>query len=156
MHKARVIRKDKGTESSNRDRRRDYRSYKHRDDSPGTRRGHLQRYERPRYEARSRRYIVKVANLDYTVSGDKLKELFSEVGEIDMAWIDYDHTDRSKGTGGCIFKSVEDAKVAVSRYNGYDFDGRNIEVHGEYQERSYPPVRPPNRYRGDNYVKAPW
>lgn len=70
-----------------------------------------------------------VGNLDYAVTADHLRELFGEVGEItDAVVISDKFSGRSKGFGFVEFAKAEDAKKAVEKFNGKEFQGRNIVV----------------------------
>merc|ERR1719453_2636087 len=48
-------------------------------------------------------YGIRVEGLDFGVSAEDLLELFTTVGGCEKAWVDYDSTDRSEGTGGASF-----------------------------------------------------
>ncbi|CBZ51239.1 hypothetical protein NCLIV_043070 [Neospora caninum Liverpool] len=67
--------------------------------------------------------VVRVSNLDYSVLEEDLKELFAAVGEVVKVWLEYDRTDRSKGTGGCIFRHLSDAKRAIELFEGRRIEG---------------------------------
>ncbi|KAK2195297.1 bifunctional Nucleotide-binding alpha-beta plait domain superfamily/RNA recognition motif domain/RNA-binding domain superfamily [Babesia duncani] len=82
-----------------------------------------QRNEKPH-----RVYIVKISNLEHTVTKEQLNEMFSSVGEVVKTWIDYDHIDRSKGTGGCIFRFADDAQKAVLKYNNTKVGDKQLEL----------------------------
>lgn len=53
-------------------------------------------------------------NLDHTIMAEDLRELFSEF-DLSKAWIDYDSTDRSDGSGGVIFRTAHDAEQACEQ-----------------------------------------
>ncbi|KAK1937421.1 hypothetical protein X943_001726 [Babesia divergens] len=155
-----VMRRDRAIRK-NVDGNRPYRTS--RDDSRGSRSGRFDRgnryassnsWQRPqhRHPPRAPTFIVKVSNLDHKVSKDDLMKLFASVGEVEKVWIDYDHIDRSMGTGGCIFKSEDDAKRAISEHDGSELSGRIIQLSGEYQVTRHHYNR---RHNGIG-VKAPW
>ncbi|KAI3975131.1 hypothetical protein MKX01_038459 [Papaver californicum] len=83
-----------------------------------------------------------VSNLDYGVSNEDIKELFSEVGEIQRYSVNYDRSGRSKGTAEVVFVRRSDAAAAVKRYNNVQLDGKpmKIEIVGA---NIAPPVFPP-------------
>ncbi|MEK7111812.1 MAG: RNA-binding protein [Patescibacteria group bacterium] len=70
-----------------------------------------------------------VGNLDYTVTGDDLKELFSQAGTVTDAVVISDKmSGRSRGFGFVEMSSEEEAKAAVEKLNGADLKGRKINV----------------------------
>ena len=70
-----------------------------------------------------------VGNLDYTVTSEELKKIFSEFGNvIDAVVITDRETRRSRGFGFVEFGSEEEAKKAISEMNGKPVNGRNINV----------------------------
>ncbi|XP_042456225.1 THO complex subunit 4A-like [Zingiber officinale] len=73
-----------------------------------------------------------ISNLEYGVSNEDIKELFSEVGDIKRYSINYDRSGRSKGTAEVVFAKRTDALAAVKRYNNVLLDGKpmNIEIIG--------------------------
>ncbi len=72
---------------------------------------------------------VYVGNLPWSVDGNKLKEMFSEFGEISEATVITDKfSGRSKGFGFVTFNSDEDANKAISEMNGKEIEGRELKV----------------------------
>ena len=70
-----------------------------------------------------------VGNLDYSVTGDQLKEMFAQVGTVaDAVVISDRYSGRSKGFGFVEMSSDEEAKEAIKKFNGSDFQGRNLVV----------------------------
>ncbi|CAM8898056.1 unnamed protein product [Rhodiola kirilowii] len=69
-----------------------------------------------------------ISNLDYGVSNDDIKELFSEVGDLKKYSIHYDRSGRSKGTAEVVYSRREDAVAAVKRYNNVQLDGKRIKI----------------------------
>ncbi|KAJ3099600.1 hypothetical protein HDU96_010671 [Phlyctochytrium bullatum] len=69
-----------------------------------------------------------VGNLPYSTGWQDLKDLFRNAGMVVRADIPTDHQGRSKGFGTVVMNSVEEARKAVVLYNGYDLNGRRIEV----------------------------
>lgn len=100
-------------------------------------------------DAPTRLYIY---NLDYAVSNDDIKELFSDVGELARYSINYDMSGRSKGTAEVVFSRRSDAIAAVKRYNNVQLDGKpmKIDIIGTNIETPPPPpvafaFKPPAR-----------
>lgn len=70
-----------------------------------------------------------VGNLDYSVTGDQLTELFSQAGKVVSATVISDrYSGRSKGFGFVEMSSEEEAKKAIETLNGKDLQGRNLIV----------------------------
>ena len=70
-----------------------------------------------------------VGNLEYTVTGDDLKDLFSQAGTVGDAVVISDKmTGRSRGFGFVEMSTEEEAKAAVEKVNGADLKGRKINV----------------------------
>ena len=72
---------------------------------------------------------IYVGNLDYSITGDQLKELFAQAGKVvDAVVISDRYSGRSKGFGFVEMSSEEEAKKAIEMLNGKDFQGRNLIV----------------------------
>lgn len=70
-----------------------------------------------------------VGSLPYNVDDSRLKEFFSEIGEVVSANVIFERdTGRSKGFGFVEMASEEDAKKAIEKLNGQDLDGRKVIV----------------------------
>jgi cold-inducible RNA-binding protein len=70
-----------------------------------------------------------VGNIPYSVSGDQLKEMFSEYGEVTDVFVVKDrNTGRPRGFAFVTFANGEDADKAIAEMNGKDIEGRNIVV----------------------------
>lgn len=69
-----------------------------------------------------------ISNLDYGVSNEDIKELFSEVGDLKRYSINYDKSGRSKGTAEVVFTRRADAMAAVERYNNVQLDGKPMKI----------------------------
>mmetsp|Transcript_36858 Transcript_36858/g.59098 ORF Transcript_36858/g.59098 Transcript_36858/m.59098 type:complete len:177 (+) Transcript_36858:76-606(+) len=68
---------------------------------------------------------VAIRNLSYSIMAEDLEELFADSG-LEKAWIDYDSTDRSIGSGGLLFAEPLSAADACWRYNGSVIDGQKV------------------------------
>ena len=76
-----------------------------------------------------------VGNLPWSVTTDKLEELFSQYGQVDDAIVLTDReTGRSRGFG-FVTMPDEAAKEAIDALDGQDFDGRPLRGN-EGQERA--------------------
>ena len=74
-------------------------------------------------------YEVFVGNLPFSVRWQDLKDLFKEAGNVIRADIKMDdYTHRSRGFGMVYFDNQDDVKAAIERFNGYEMEGRAIDV----------------------------
>lgn len=74
-------------------------------------------------------FKVYVGNLPYTVTADQLKELFAKSGTVVSATVISDKfSGRSKGFGFVEFGTEEEMQKAVSDFDGYDMEGRQLKV----------------------------
>lgn len=70
-----------------------------------------------------------VGNLSYSVSEEKLQELFSRHGSVASVRVITDKfSGRSKGFGFVEMASDEEAERAIAALNGTEFEGRSIVV----------------------------
>lgn len=69
-----------------------------------------------------------VRNLPFTTTEEELMEVFSQVGVVLSAHIPVDDMKKNKGYGFVTFQSKRDAKVAMERMDGEDFQGRLIHI----------------------------
>ena len=70
-----------------------------------------------------------VGSLPWSVSSEELHQLFSTIGVvIDAVVISDKISSKSKGYGFIEMDTVEDAKAAQAKFNGYELKGRNIVV----------------------------
>ena len=88
-----------------------------------------------------------VGNLPFSVGQEKLKELFSEFGEITEATVISDKfSGRSKGFGFVTFAKKADADKAIAKMNDKDIEGRPLKVsEAKPMDSSDRERRPPRR-----------
>src|SRR4051795_4095162 len=83
-----------------------------------------------------------VGNLNFKTNDDDLRTLFSQAGTCDSATVMMDRaTGRSRGFGFVAMSTDEEAQKAIQQFNGYDFQGRNLNVN-EARERTPGGPRP--------------
>ncbi|KAI9503181.1 hypothetical protein GGI25_001894 [Coemansia spiralis] len=71
---------------------------------------------------------ILVSNLDYGVTEADLRALFSQVGPIGKAVINYGANGKSMGTAEVTFRNSMHAALAVEKYNGIHLDGRRMKI----------------------------
>nr|BFD60382.1 hypothetical protein CKG001_24890 [Bdellovibrio sp. CKG001]BFD63797.1 hypothetical protein BdHM001_24780 [Bdellovibrio sp. HM001]BFD66010.1 hypothetical protein HAGR004_10320 [Bdellovibrio sp. HAGR004] len=70
-----------------------------------------------------------VGNLSFSVSSDRLTEMFSEVGTVDSVNIITDRdTGRSKGFAFVEMSSDSEAQSVIEKLNGMDCEGRAMNI----------------------------
>lgn len=70
-----------------------------------------------------------VGNLPYSITDDKLAELFSAHGTVASAKVITDrNSGRSKGFGFVEFETAEQSNAAIEALHGQDHDGRKLVV----------------------------
>lgn len=86
-----------------------------------------------------------VGGLSWGTTDDKLRELFSQAGTVVSATVITDKfTGKSKGFGFVEMSTEAEAKEAINKLNGQDFDGRAIAVN-----EARPKEPRDNRFGGD-------
>jgi RNA recognition motif-containing protein len=72
---------------------------------------------------------IYIGNLAYNVTGDSIRTMFEEFGEVESAKVIKDrYTGRSKGFGFIEMPSNSEADQAIKALNGKFIEGRNIKV----------------------------
>jgi len=70
-----------------------------------------------------------VGNLNFRTTGDELREVFSQAGEVENATVVEDRdTGRSRGFGFVEMATAEGAAAAIEQFNGKEFGGRTLTV----------------------------
>jgi RNA recognition motif-containing protein len=70
-----------------------------------------------------------VGNLNFRTTGDELREVFSQAGEVENATVVEDRdTGRSRGFGFVEMATAEGAAAAIEQFNGREFGGRTLTV----------------------------
>ena len=70
-----------------------------------------------------------VGGLPYSVTGDRLQEIFSAHGEVTSANVISDKfTGQSRGFGFVEMSSSNEAQAAIQALNGTQFEGRSLTV----------------------------
>lgn len=70
-----------------------------------------------------------VGNLSFSTSEQRLREIFSEHGDVSSATLVMDReTGRPRGFGFVEFSNDEQAKAAMNALNGKNIDGRDLTV----------------------------
>jgi RNA recognition motif-containing protein len=75
-----------------------------------------------------------VGNLAWTATEDDVRELFSDIGEVQSANLILDRETRRSRGFAFVEMSQSDAERAISELNGKDFQGRSLRVN-EAQEK---------------------
>src|SRR5262245_17906827 len=70
-----------------------------------------------------------VGGLPFSTSEERLREVFSQAGNVESAVVVTDRgTGRSRGFGFVEMSTSEEADQAVAKLNGKDLDGRQLKV----------------------------
>ncbi|TKA79203.1 hypothetical protein B0A49_03188 [Cryomyces minteri] len=69
---------------------------------------------------------IYVRNLPWSTSNEDLVELFTTIGKVERAEIQYEPNGRSRGTGVVEFDSADNAETAISKFMGYQYGGRPL------------------------------
>lgn len=72
---------------------------------------------------------IFIANLDWEISSSDLQATFSAFGEVHLAHVVFDgKTKKSKGFGYVEMVSAEEAIKAIQALNGFEVNGRKLDV----------------------------
>ena len=64
--------------------------------------------------------------MPWSTSNDDLVELFTTIGKVEQAEIQYEPSGRSRGTGVVRFDTAETAETAIAKFQGYQYGGRPL------------------------------
>ncbi|KAG6018243.1 hypothetical protein E4U43_006765 [Claviceps pusilla] len=71
---------------------------------------------------------IFVRNLPWSTSNDDLVDLFTTIGKVEQAEIQYEPSGRSRGTGVVRFDSADTAETAIAKFQGYQYGGRPLNL----------------------------
>ncbi|KAG6207402.1 hypothetical protein E4U34_008038 [Claviceps purpurea] len=71
---------------------------------------------------------IYVRNLPWSTSNDDLVDLFTTIGKVEQAEIQYEPSGRSKGSGVVRFDSSDTAETAIAKFQGYQYGGRPLNL----------------------------
>jgi RNA recognition motif-containing protein len=66
--------------------------------------------------------------LPWSTCNDDLVDLFSTIGKVERAEIQYEPNGRSRGTGVVQFDNAETAETAIAKFTGYQYGGRPLGI----------------------------
>ncbi|OIW26830.1 RNA-binding domain-containing protein [Coniochaeta ligniaria NRRL 30616] len=69
---------------------------------------------------------IYVRNLPWSTSNEDLVELFSTIGKVEQAEIQYEPSGRSRGSGVVRFDNADTAETAITKFQGYQYGGRPL------------------------------
>ncbi len=82
-----------------------------------------------------------VGNLGYSVTGEQLRDLFAEYGEVKDARVI-----EGKGFGFVEMTTQDDATTAKQALNGKEFEGRTLRIDDARPQKEKPRGGGPRRY----------
>ncbi|CCH60981.1 hypothetical protein TBLA_0D04850 [Henningerozyma blattae CBS 6284] len=101
-----------------------------RDIGRGRERGdHIPKHEQEGYE-------IFVANVPFATTWQTLKDLFKETGDVLRADVELDRDGYSRGFGIVIMATKEDMERSIERFNGYELEGRKLDVRAGHGRKS--------------------
>ncbi|KAG6032885.1 hypothetical protein E4U41_007091 [Claviceps citrina] len=71
---------------------------------------------------------IYVRNLPWSTSNDDLVDLFTTIGKVEQAEIQYEPSGRSRGTGVVRFDNADTAETAIAKFQGYQYGGRPLNL----------------------------
>ncbi|KAI9340813.1 hypothetical protein BDR26DRAFT_918557 [Obelidium mucronatum] len=71
---------------------------------------------------------LNVSNLNHNITQQDFHELFSTIGPVKSAVLNFDQNGRSKGTGTVVYRQKQHTDNAIKEFNGRQFDGRPMRI----------------------------
>jgi cold-inducible RNA-binding protein len=97
---------------------------------------------------------VFVGNLSFDTTQSELASLFAEVGHVTEVFLPVDRiTGRPRGFAFVTFADETSVAEAIEKFNGREFNGRNIRV-TEAEDRARPPMGGHSPSRPGGYKKS--
>ncbi|CAG8906364.1 unnamed protein product [Penicillium egyptiacum] len=72
--------------------------------------------------------VIYVRNLPWSTCNEDLIDLFSTIGKVERAEIQYEPNGRSRGTGVVQFDTPDTAETAIAKFSGYQYGGRPLGI----------------------------
>ncbi|KAJ6189541.1 hypothetical protein N7519_004449 [Penicillium mononematosum] len=72
--------------------------------------------------------VIYVRNLPWSTCNEDLIDLFSTIGKVERAEIQYEPNGRSRGTGVVQFDTADTAETAIAKFSGYQYGGRPLGI----------------------------
>jgi RNA recognition motif-containing protein len=69
---------------------------------------------------------LTLLQLPWSTSNEDLVDLFTTIGPVKKAEIQYEPNGRSRGTGVVEFDTPENAETAIAKFTGYQYGGRPL------------------------------
>lgn len=66
--------------------------------------------------------------MPWSTSNDDLVDLFTTIGKVEQAEIQYEPSGRSRGTGVVRFDSADTAETSIAKFQGYQYGGRPLNL----------------------------
>jgi RNA recognition motif-containing protein len=94
---------------------------------------------------------IFIANLDWEITSEDLMSTFSAFGKVSLAHVVFDaKTKRSKGFGYVEMESAEEAINAIQALNGFEVNGRKLDVKIASPKANRPPKKEETKPSGFN------
>jgi RNA recognition motif-containing protein len=92
---------------------------------------------------------IFIANLDWEITSEDLMSTFSAFGKVSLAHVVFDaKTKKSKGFGYVEMESAEEAINAIQALNGFEVNGRKLDVKIASPKANRPPKKEETKQQG--------